>query len=135
MPKGIPKAKAPPEKKEPAFKKPPKELRSPFTAIEDVLNRKGTPVEQKKIAYQLMHFCGGEKGVAQMIMKEYESTQAGSLARARFFELLLKLVASVQQKELSGDLDYISEQDIANVLVEYCKASGVALGYPSHVCI
>jgi hypothetical protein len=113
-----------------------KDLRTPFTAIEDVLKRKGSPVDQKRIAYQLMHLVGGENGAAAMIMAEYNATQAGSLARARFFELLLKLINTVQQKEISGDLDLVSEQDIANVLMEQCKQSGVSpLVYPSHVCI
>jgi len=99
------------------------------------LDHKGAPIEQKRIAYELMALVGGEKGIAEKIMAEYEATAPGSIARARFYELCLKLFREASPKELSGDLDYISEEDIARALREQISYSEIQLGYPTHVCM
>lgn len=114
---------------------PPKDAKSTFATIEDVLNKKNSPVEQKRIAHEVMALIGGERGYAQKIMAEYNSTVPGSPARARFFDVVLKLVAILNPKEISGDLDYITEDDLSRMLREHVADVGVKIGYPTHVCI
>ena len=107
----------------------------PIRSIEDVLDSTTAPIEQKRIAYELMSLVGGERGLAKKIMDEYKDTSPGSLARVRFFEMLLKLVQMAQPKDVTGDFDYLSEDDIARILIEHTRSSGVALAYPTHFCI
>ncbi len=114
---------------------PTKENKTPFMTIEDVLLRKNSPIEQKRIAHEVMALVGGERGLAQKIMEEYNGTLPGSPARARFFDVLLKLVAMAAPKELSGDLDYVTEDDLSRILREHVADAGVKIGYPTHVCI
>lgn len=113
-----------------------KKDRTPITTIDQVLDRKNSPIEQKRIAMELMSLMGGERGLAKRLMEEYKATTPGSLARARFFGVLLKLVAMATPKEIQGDLDYITEEDIGRILREHVADQGVkADGYPTHVCI
>lgn len=109
--------------------------KTPFTTIEDVLLSTNAPIEQKRIAHEVMALVGGERGLAQKILDEYNQTLPGSLARAKFFALVLTVIKMAVPKEVMGDLEHISEQDISSVLAEHCKDAGVQLGYPTHVCI
>ena len=117
------------------LERPTKENRTPFRSIEDVLKKKNAPIEQKRIALELMSIMGGERGLAEKIMAEYNELPAGSIARIRLYELLLRLVKSTEPKEITGDLDYVSEDDIARMLREQVSHSEIQLGYPTHVCI
>ncbi len=111
------------------------QVKSTFRSIEDILAKQNAPVEQKKIAYELMAIMGGEKGFVEKLIDEFNATEKGSLVHHRFFELMLKLMDKVQPKESMGAMDYITDEDIARVLREHISHSEIKLGYPTHFCI
>lgn len=67
----------------------------------------------KAIICQFMRSCGGAKGVARMLKREYRDAKPGSMIRSMILQMILQGAKSVSQNETSRDTSLISDEDLA----------------------
>ena len=109
---------------------------SGFKSLESILTSKDSPIDIKEVAYQLMGLVGGGAGLAQMIKAEYASTEAGSLARARALDLMVKMLQIASPKDGAEDTSYLTDDDIAETVRGEIQKLGISEAvWVYHVCI
>ena len=102
---------------------PMKKLKSPgVVALEAILENKQSPIDIREIAYQFMRQVGGPAGFVEKIFVEYDSSAAGSLARSRILDIMIRLFQIATPKEKFGELGHLTDEDLERVLQEQLGA-------------
>lgn len=95
-------------------------------AFEAILSTKQSPIDVREIAYQFMRQVGGPEGFVAAIFEEYDQSAAGSLARSRILDIMIRLFQMATPKEKFGELGHLSDEDLERLLKE--QLGGVRSG-------
>ena len=112
--------------------------RKAISTLEQLLANKQSPIDVKEIAYAFMSKLGGTEGFVERILGEYESCDAGSLARSRILDIMVKLFQIATPKERFGDYADVSDEDLTALLHEKLGTKPRPPAKPDwieHVCI
>ena len=114
----------------------PRTRSSALNALESIVNSKSSPVDIKDLAYECMHQVKGNAGFVAVIMEEYSASAAGSLARSRILDIIVRLFQLATPKEKFGDLGHLSDDDLMGILNQGLNRPGKrVLSWTDHVCI
>lgn len=68
--------------------------------------------ELKAVVCHFARLCGGAKGVARMLKREYKAAPEGSMLRTMIMQLLVNSIKAVSAKEMAKDVSLISDDDL-----------------------
>ena len=80
-----------------------------------------------------MDKIGGPAGFVKMVMDEYEESDAGSLARSRVLEIMMKLFQIATPKETFGDYGDLTDDDLKSAMKSQMGPEPPR--WINHVCI
>lgn len=107
-----------------------------FKSLESILTASDSPIDIKEVAYQLMNLVGGAAGLAILIKEEYNASEAGSLARTRALDIMVKMLQIAAPKDGVEDTSYLTDEDLAEIARDELRRMGVTdPGWITHVCI
>jgi hypothetical protein len=90
--------------------------------IEAILSGEAGTPQLAGIATRLMKRAGGQDEFADTIYKEFQKTEAGSLARAKILDQIMRLIkTAAEQEQKREDLGLIEERDIEAKIIWYLK--------------
>jgi hypothetical protein len=98
-----------------------------ITTLQDVIDAKKPPIDIHALANEFHKQIGGDLGFVERVLKEYEDTKPGSLARARIMEIMVRLFQIASPKEKTVDLGLLSDDDLAKALKNEIERSKIEL--------
>ncbi len=110
-----------------------KSLPASIKTLEEILTKNQSPVDIKKFAYLFMEKIGGPAGFVNMVMKEYNDAETGSLAKSRVLDIMMKLFQLATPKEAFGDYGDLSDDDLKDAMKS--QMGPTPPQWVTHVCI
>lgn len=113
----------------------PRQMPTGLKALSAILENKQSPIDIREIAYQFMRQVGGPAGFVRKIMEEYDEAEVGSLARSRILDIMIRLFQIATPKERFGDVNHMTDDDLARAFKEAVGVKEAVNGYPTEICI
>lgn len=101
--------------------------KAPASTLERLLLAKQSPVDIKEVSYEFHKKVGGASGLADMVLKEYAASQAGSLARIRIIDVMVRLFQANTPKAQAGETGLLSDEDLIDAYVDQAKKAGAGI--------
>lgn len=86
------------------------------TTLEKALKCEYVSADLGKVFDYFVQACGGEYAYAMLLKQNFDAAEDGSLAKAKIFELVMRLGKINEHQEKNEDLGIMSEDDLSKLL-------------------